>query len=395
MQKSNKSTNMTWKKYSKVILSILAFVVNTIGLILSIIGALPNSERSANETFIIVLLIVAEAFLILSAIYSVVSIISNANNRLSVEAKEAELYIHKQAQKVIFENTKMLVTSYKDLDDRLTVLINNYSEELNKLNSLIDKDSSNGNVAEYSAQAKSDIRDNLKSSLISHYNRFMIRTIDSLRDNIEEYLLTKGCKCSVSIAVKQLDRSINYVNIDSLKSKSNVYTAFRDSRTYCSKKRNETWEKCFSISKNSDFVNSIEKDYYIFNFMDKTFMDNQLYLNENQSFYETYNSGVTCTIHSCVNKERMLYGFLACDSLFNNKDLRKCGKDIYDYNVANMMMTTAHMIALYLRRFLEVWDKHYILFDVKDKSKITDEQHKEHNICKAMEESVRRTRYNG
>ena len=178
-----------------------------------------------------------------------------------------------------------------------------------ELNSLIDRERTNGNVTEYSVEAKKDIKNNLKSSLITHYNRFMIRTIDSLRNSIEEYLLTKGCKCSVSIAVKQLEKSINYAGIDSLKSKSNVYTAFRDSRTYSSKKRNETWEKRFSISKNSDFVNSIEKDFYIFNFMDKTFMDNQLYLNENQNFYETYNSGVTCTIHSCVKKERMLYGF--------------------------------------------------------------------------------------
>lgn len=369
--------------------------MNTIGLILSIIGVFPNSDRGTKEYFIIGLLIAAEIFLILSAIYSVVSIISNANNRLSIESKESELFIHKEAQKVIFENTKTLVTSYKDLDDRLTVLIDNYSKKLKELNSLIDRERTNGNVTEYSVEAKKDIKNNLKSSLITHYNRFMIRTIDSLRNSIEEYLLTKGCKCSVSIAVKQLEKSINYAGIDSLKSKSNVYTAFRDSRTYSSKKRNETWEKRFSISKNSDFVNSIEKDFYIFNFMDKTFMDNQLYLNENQNFYETYNSGVTCTIHSCVKKERMLYGFLACDSLFDYKDLRKCGKDIYDYNVANMMMTTAHIIALYLRRFLEVWDNHYILFDVEDKSKITDEQREEYNICRVMEESVRTTRYNG
>ena len=87
-------------------------------------------------------------------------------------------------------------------------------------------------------------------------------------------------------------------------------------------------EKTFSIRKNSDFIFSIEKDYYIFNFVNKILSENGLYLNENTSFYENYNSGVTCTIYSCVNKERVLYGFLACDSLFDENTEKKCGKNI-------------------------------------------------------------------
>ena len=83
----------TIKKYYKLIASVFAFVINSFGLIRSIIGASPNSNFSESKKFIIFLLIMTEIFLVLSAVYSMISIIKNANSRISVEPKEVELQL--------------------------------------------------------------------------------------------------------------------------------------------------------------------------------------------------------------------------------------------------------------------------------------------------------------
>lgn len=129
--------------------------------------------------------------------------------------------------------------------------------------------------------------------------------------------------------------------------------------------------------------------------MNKTYMDNGLYLNENQNFYENYNSGVTCTIYSCIGEERILYGFLACDSLLTPKSRALSGKAVYDYNVANMLMTTAHIIGLYLQDFLDVWNNYYIAPQVEvltsEKAKTTRKG--ELNLCAEMVDEINSTRY--
>ena len=191
-------------------------------------------------------------------------------------------------------------------------------------------------------------------------NPFHKIQIKYVRRSLEEYLAAKGCKKGVSITVKQMETPQIYNILNDHKAK--VYTAFRDYRTYASKHRNETWGKEFTISKNSDFVISIEKDYYIFNFVEKKHLDTGLYQNENTNFYEHYNSGITCTIYSCIRKKRTLFGFLACDSLFDKKDREKAGPDIFDWKAANIMMHAAQIIAMYLQLFYDVWDRYCIYF---------------------------------
>lgn len=392
--------NHTIKKYYKLIASIFAFAINSFGLILSIIGASPNSNFSESKKFIIFLLIMAEIFLVLSAVYSMISIIKNANSRISVEQKEVELQLNKNANKTIFENHKASIAYYKDFHDKLQTLITNYTLKRAKLHELKVLISSNQLPTSYTKDkienhvqsSEAENFDSFKTEMIDLYNRFIINIIDLLQESIEAYLQTKGCSTPVAIALKQLDQPAKYSKIDD--KKNNIYTAFRDKKTYLSKTRNETWQKSFCIRKNSDFVFSIEKDYYIFNFVTKMLSENGLYLNENTNFYENYNSGVTCTIHSCVGKERILYGFLACDSLFDKQMEKKCGKNIYDYNVANMLMSTAHIIALFLSEFLEIWDKYCIQVhcDMSNETAYRMALEK-YNLCNVMIERLNTTRY--
>lgn len=391
-------------KYYKIVVSAVSLVINTIGLVLSIYSALIGTEQTESSSYITFLLISAEVFLIISVIYTIISALNNYHNRVSIDEKNAELIRCKDANKTIYENNKAIIGYYKDFKDRLQMLVDEHLAELKnisklekKLNDVLpipgDNEKPNDN---YFDNQKSKIDNDLKTNLIELYNRFIINTMTLLRESIEEYLVTKGCHAPVSLAMKQLESPERYSQID--EKKMNIHTAFRDAKTYRSKTRNETWEKSFCIKKNSDFKFSIERDYYIFNFVNKALAENGFYLNENDNFYENYNSGVTCTIHLCVNKKRVLYGFLACDSLFDQATRRKCGENIYDYNVANIMMSTANIIALFLHEFLDIWNLHYIengYYGKPDKVKSLDEAKKERNLCKIMIARAKNSRYPG
>lgn len=388
------------KRYYKIAASTLAFIVNTVGLILSFCGAFGSPSEDNEQKFILFLLIAAELFLIVSVLYSTISMVKSYYDKEMVDVKERELSVCRESNAIIFENFKRNITDYKDFKNRLDITVEKHCQVTKQHENLKVSTSETDGSGEINKQIeaiKNTGLDNLKDSLIEQYNRFMIKTLDSLRDSIEEYLASKGCKRKVAVALKQLKKPVEYSKIDNYKGKKNVYTAFRDSRTYFSKTRNETWQKRFSISKNSDFMLSIEKDYYIFNFMNKTYMENGLYLNENNNFYENYNSGVTCTIYSCVGEERVLYGFLACDSLLSIKNKAASGKTIYDYNVANLLMSAAHIIALYLQELLDVWEKYYIKPQI-EKIDLLEEKKKleeDLNLCSTLVSEIKGSRYIG
>lgn len=389
-------------KYYKIITSVIALAINSFGLVLSILGAVPGGKWAESRSYITFLLVSAEIFLLLSVIYTIISALNNYHNRISVDEKDAELMRCKTSNRTILENNKASITCYKDFHDRLNILTKQHKVKLDEIEFLrgignVSKldNQSNEEVSRYLEKVISEEREAIKTELIELYNRFIINLINLTRDSIEEYLSTKGCNVPVSIALKQLEEPTNYNKIDDKENK--IYTAFRDSKTYRSKTRNETWQKSFCIRKNSDFLSSIEKDYYIFNYVNKTFFENGLYLNENNNFYEYYNSGVTCTIYSCIEKERILYGFLACDSLLDDKMQKKGGQNIYDYNVANMMMAAAHIIAIFLKEFLSVWDEYYVRYDLNVSNSPGEYEtfKKERNLCQVMIRRVKNTRYTG
>lgn len=377
-------------KWHKAIAAILAFLINSVGLVLSFLGLYSDSKFGESKLFITIILCAAELFLIAAAIYSIISMMKDTHNRVSVHEKEAEIIRYRDAGKTIFENSKASVAYYKDFKDRLSILLSGHLDKLNEIRKLatiiatgeVEPGPTKSSLEKYVEDSKITAHKELKYEMIDLYSRFSINMINLVQESIEEYLRTKGCKKQVSIAFKQLNMPTKYKEIDD--KKTNIYTAFRDQKTYHSKTRNETWKKSFCIRKNSDFVFSIERDYYIFNFVSRLLSENGLYLNENTNFYEHYNSGVTCTIHSCKEKERVLYGFLACDSLFDEKDKKNLGTNIYDYNVANILMSTAHIMALFFDEFLEKWDNY-----VKACGTAEDD------LCQVMINRVNSSRYHG
>lgn len=384
------------KKYYKIISSFISVLVSASGLVLSLLAFF--SDDYSNQIIYLVM-VLSEIFLIVSTIYSVILVIKNQADSASIDDKNYEIAVIKNSEKTIFENNKAIITTYKDFYDKLNQILKNYEEREKSNINLLSNHEEQDEILNFINNSRNIDHNELKETLISIYNRFLSSTTNLLKMNIEEYLKSKGCNESVSIAVKQLSKP---TDITKLSDNIDVYTAFRDSRTYNSKKRNETWKKKFKISKNSDFVMSNEKDFYIFNFMDKHYLDDGLYQNENTAFYENYNSGVTCTIYSCINGKRILYGYLACDSFFTNKTKKRVGKNIYDSNIANMMMYTAHIIAIFMEKFQNVWNSHYVAFqpDIrswlnKDVSTLNDNEKSDvFGFCSTMVNSVKSTRYN-
>lgn len=363
------------KKWYKLITSIFSFFINSIGLIISLVQIIYGSNNDSNNYNIFFVLAIAELFLIISIFYSIFSVFNNKSEQLKVNEKINEIERISNANRIIYENNKSVLTTYKDCTDSLRLRVQNYLDNNARLNELKGQ----GEVVEKQEEfkkmneiAKISISDYVKDErdkefhlfrnvLIDDYNRFLGNITNILRRSLEEYISTKKCSNDISVTLKQLDEPTYFNQIN--KSNIRVFTAFRDNRTYNSKKRTETWQKSFSISKNSDFFMSIKNEYYIFNFYGKGDMEHGSYHNENISFYENYNSGVTCTVHSCINGEKKLFGYLACDSLFDEKVKQKYGNNIFDWNTANLMMHVAHIIAMYLEKFLNIWDSYCVDFN--------------------------------
>jgi len=351
------------KKWYKAIINILSMLISAAGLAITVI-TLFVADPGNNAVIIYILIIILSLLMIGATVYNVFSVLKEQGKKQEFDDVRDELNTGKKANRVIYENYKTSLTTFKDCADHLRDRITEYKKAYTAVDVIEEKLSATPGSVDLDSYIKTQREDEnseLCKALIIEYNRFIGAITNTLRRSIEEYLTTKGCYESVSITLKQLEYPVKYKDID--EKNANVYTAFRDFRTYSSKKRGETWGKAFKISKNSDFINSIEKDYFIFNFMTKKSLEDGLYQNENSTFYEHYNSGVTCTVYSCVGGERKLFGYLACDSLFNNKVKKRIGNDIYDWNVANILMHSAQIIAMYLELLLDYWDTYYIKFD--------------------------------
>lgn len=414
------------RKWYKVILSVFAGFANTAGLVLSIIEI--TSGTAGEESIkVYIVLGLSELFLIGSVIFSLWSVLKNKSEQINLEEKNNQIERLRDAERIIFENQKSVIATYKDCKDALDRRVEDYLNNHKRINPLLGQEKQKDTeIHQYVIEEQNAEYENFKLLLIDDYHRFLGSITNNVRRSLEEYLAAKGCKKGVSITVKQMETPQIYNNLNDHKAK--VYTAFRDYRTYASKHRNETWGKEFTIAKNSDFVISIEKDYYIFNFVEKKHLDTGLYQNENTNFYEHYNSGITCAIYSCIRKERTLFGYLACDSLFDKKDREKTGPDIFDWKAANIMMHAAQIIAMYLQLFNDVWDRYCIYFkagkavkgtektcreqiayleELIKQIKVEDEKNarivekeeledmvKKNNFCRVIRDTVEKRRYN-
>ena len=141
--------------------------------------------------------------------------------------------------------------------------------------------------------------------------------MNRLKEMVEGYLQGKGFDLSVSTALKLVIDPGELSCLAEQGAKHNVFTAFRDTKTYESRERVEMPPKLYSVNRNSDFVYCANgKSFYIFNASEsKNAYD---YQNENERCSQFYNAGVTVTVRSEGSElagPSIIYGFLACDVL--------------------------------------------------------------------------------
>lgn len=74
-------------KWYKVIAAIFSAFVSTIGLVLSILGIISHNNSNADSIYTLVVLIIAESFMIFSVVYSVISFYKDKVNTIELQNK--------------------------------------------------------------------------------------------------------------------------------------------------------------------------------------------------------------------------------------------------------------------------------------------------------------------
>ena len=181
----------------------------------------------------------------------------------------------------------------------------------------------------YARQLKTS-KDIYVQDIYKLYNTYISSTFSDLVSIIERYLDNKGHNLPVSLSLKLFNQKCNNnINVN----KVAVFTAFRDRLAYEQGIR-EIGEKNFKINANSDFLNCMKKESYFRNNIPKDCAD---YMNENDNYSLYYNCVATVPIICDYKNEKVIYGFLCCDTL-NDKYL---GEEIMDKNITNILFAVS------------------------------------------------------
>ena len=124
-----------FRKWYKLIISVFAGFINSAGLALSIIQ-IANGTTTNESILIYIVLGVSELFLIFSVIYTLICIFKNKSEQIQLEEKNNQIERLEDAERIIFENQKSTITTYKDCIDSLERRLTTYLDNQNRLNNL-------------------------------------------------------------------------------------------------------------------------------------------------------------------------------------------------------------------------------------------------------------------
>lgn len=342
-----------WGKYSNKIPSFISWIINIASLIVGVYGVATGSKFATNIIYLMIiinsLILISLGFYMANIHFQKLNLIKeNERNQLQYEAMNNELRMKIENQENAFftleaNDNYMIATLNKFLND-LFNLTEVSSESIDSIqNEEIDMRAHGYNDDEIERKivllAKQK-NDRISEKIYDDYKRFLRNILDKVQENIESYLRAKGYCFKVSVTIKLLVEPKGQDEKGYIDEK-NVYTAFRDNRTWSQKERNEVEHKLYVIRANSDFVQCLSRGHYIFNNKSR---DSHDYDNENKDFDKHYNSGVTTLLYSKKQHEdKKIYGFLACDilnTIYKNDE-------IMDVRVAQMLDTAAYTIAVY------------------------------------------------
>ncbi len=212
-----------------------------------------------------------------------------------------------------------------DISDRFFVASSETDETIEKITEITKEQ----REEMYARQVKI-AKDIYSQDAYKLYDAYISSTFSDLVDIIEKYLNNKGYRLSVSLSLKLLDRKCDSsININDV----SVFTAFRD-KSASEQGIREVGEKIFKINANSDFLNCMKKESYFRNNIPKDCPD---YMNENDNYSLYYNCVATVPIICDYKNEKVIYGFLCCDTL--NEEY--VGQEIMDKNITNILFTAS------------------------------------------------------
>lgn len=327
-------------------IAILSFIFGIIGLV----------KGDSIEAIVVYIIVIINSIVLIGL--GIYLIISYLYNRGKIEEKDHEILQLTKEKEAEKENAALIDRAYISHTENTVYLVTSLHDFLQRLYSLTDRcfaEIANIQREEKEMRAHSytaeEIEEkitklgkeknrNICANLYDDYKRFLSNILTKTQNKIESYLRSRGYDLEVSLTLKML---VNPIQKEKLCSeKANVYTAFRDSRTWNKRIRREVAQKLFVIEKNTDFIHCIVHGTYIFN--NKSDKDKDYY-NENTEFYKYYNCGITVLINSGnkENEDNIIYGFLTCDVL-NDKYPEK---EIMDNNIAMILRNTECLLSIY------------------------------------------------
>lgn len=324
------------------------------GIVLSIIGLLSGSSFGGKVVYSVIF--IDSIVLLLLGVYYAYLHLHFQNQKSSYSHCIEELERKLESTEAAYQNSILKAKSMQwDLGGfiwRLNEQINDYKKCLagliEKKESLLQHGYSIEESEQMIYQEKTVAENTLYKTLLEKYNQFMSKVVEGTITSIKAYLRTVegGDFNKVSISVNQLIEPQCLEQIEDIKDKPVVYTAFRDLETWMVGETFRYGNQLYRISNNTDFeyCSQKKKEYFIKEENSKEIKCERL--------IQCYgNCGVTARILSKYENTFRLYGFITCD--IENEDL--CQTCVVDKNVATIMGTASYLIGTYFAEADYLW----------------------------------------
>lgn len=344
---------LKWLKYGSKALSVLVAGVSlALGIYSAVIANDPNVV-GLDWRIVITIIVFNSIFLIGAAIYECVFFVISKN--IKTEKDKLAIELDNKKNEIQLKNDYI-----GELLDFSSYINLEYNKEYNKIAGLhkifkndIEEKSLQSVFQQIDFNNPTEINtmivyvENFKKGIIKSFNEFAGFVIEELKEIINKALKQKGLDLTCSITIKQMDDS--YFDDSSYNYKDvKIITCYRDSEAYIHKKR-EVSKKIYSIENNTDFLECLQHDYFIKNNLTGV---NATYHNENGDFLNYYNCTIVVPIFGLYRTIKCYFGYLACDTLNQNKD---CDK-VLDEEMVKIMKMTAILLGGYFEEHCHLWN---------------------------------------
>jgi hypothetical protein len=220
----------------------------------------------------------------------------------------------------------------------------------------IDTATQNYNIAIASIEKTNryEIRANYYNSIVKITRELFGNVLNQTKRTVEYYLKNNDIDLTVALSIKQLNKPYNYGsnNFADLK----VFTIFRDFDTYTDHVR-EVAKKAYTITGNTDFQHLLcEEEFrsaiYLNNHLEDKFRGP--YRNENATHLDHYDAVICTSIADYSVGNKLVYGFLTCDT---KKTDKYKDKEVFDLELGNLLLSASAILAIYYRNTENYWSE--------------------------------------